>query len=111
MKMIVNLTKATKRPWSMEGPHTVKDAPDSRAFLIVNERTVVAQIIHNPKEGDDTEICRTDAALIVTAVNQFDALNEVAEAAERVDPHSPDIRWERLQKALAELEALRKAKG
>jgi len=90
-KAPVDLSKATARPWATDiDVETFDGAQMEIATIFVNHGSgqggEICAFRHDPDDGLDnnSEEQRANAHLIVLAVNQYDALVAVAEAAENV---------------------------
>jgi len=101
-------TNATARPWihATAGLNMTKNYSQPYAIAEAGYANLIAGVFGDVKGGE--EAAKANAALIVRAVNEYDALCKVAETAEEFwnEPRvSRD--GDKLEKALAELTAIR----
>lgn len=98
-KQTETLSKATPRPWTYHGNREIRTVEKLPGAI---QGRIVAKVDRARFEGGSK--WEANAALIVQAVNQYEVLCAVAEAAK----HRCGCPNDELNKALAALEAVRK---
>lgn len=106
-----NLEKATPRPWQI-----VRTNDTARRIIILDAHAVQLLTIQIPFDDSFNEM--ELAKEIVQAINEYAALNAIAEATKELRGYATEMLEEDLQKdfkpilqALAKLETLRKERG